>query len=481
MNTPRYQELLGRMLDDELSALEFEEFAEGLRASPERLADFQFNLVLWELFSQQHQPGRSSGAFVASCKARLAAEAASAPLNRTVEEAETSRRPCPAFPRPKDSSTASPLSLQDVLRGLRRAFSTRFVVGALCSGIAAVLLVGLYVYYFGPPVGEPILAEVQGTGLVLERAREPIPPSVGMPLLAGDTLRTSGNVIVGITFGAEKTQLTVQTNTELRLGPWSAGKRFSLVIGKLEAAVARQRPYRRMTIRTPQAEARVLGTRFTLSVTTNATRLEVAEGQVLFIRVSDHEAVKVTAGHYAVAESNVVLSPLPLTGSILREYWTNIAGFQWTDLLAYSNYPGRPDGRTVTNIATLEMPSNWADNYAQRLRGYIHPPKTGEYTFWIASKDWASLYLSPDENPANKVQMAHCPETGPRDWLNDERQQAAGVPLTAGRSYYFEVVHKAGVGDDHLAVAWQPPGGEREIIPGKFLAPFKASKEERKL
>jgi len=46
---------------------------------------------------------------------------------------------------------------------------------------------------------------------------------------------------------------------------------------------------------------------------------------------------------------------------------------------------------------------------------------------------------------------------------------------------HFEVLHKAGVGDDHLAVAWQGPGREREGIPGQFLSPFKPKSKEKKL
>ena len=73
----------------------------------------------------------------------------------------------------------------------------------------------------------------------------------------------------------------------------SRGKRFALRAGKIEASVARQRPFRPMVIVTPQAEARVLGTHFTLAADTNATTLEVTEGKVKFTRASDGKAVKV--------------------------------------------------------------------------------------------------------------------------------------------------------------------------------------------
>ncbi|PYJ95733.1 MAG: hypothetical protein DME23_22935 [Verrucomicrobia bacterium] len=334
------------------------------------------------------------------------------------------------------------------------------------------LVAGFCVWCFGPTMGEPVLAEVSAGGVMLERAGKTVAATGGMRLQFADVLRTGTNSVT-ITYAPEKTRVELQANTELTLSDWSKGKRFDLRRGKLAASIARQRPLRPLLIRTPHAEARVLGTRFTLAVTTNATRLEVADGKVRLKRLSDGE-VRVGAGNYAVAAPGYELAQQPLTGSILREYWTNLPGTRWFDLITYTNYPDRPDGWSyLTNLSTLEMPLNWADNYGARLRGYVHPAKTGDYTFWITAKDHASLWLSPDEDPENKVQMANSEGAAPRDWQSDAAQQTTAVPLTAGKRYYFEVLHKAGVGDDHLAVAWQPPGGTPEVIPGEYLSPFK--------
>src|SRR4030095_1176466 len=109
--------------------------------------------------------------------------------------------------------------------------------------------------------------------------------------------------------------------TELRILRWAKGKRFDLREGKIEAIVARQRPLRAMLLSTPQAEARVLGTKFTLTVTTNATRLDVTECKVRLASASDGTRVDVPANHYAIAATNVKLAALPKTGSILCEYW----------------------------------------------------------------------------------------------------------------------------------------------------------------
>src|SRR5207245_7183545 len=134
------------------------------------------------------------------------------------------------------------------------------------------------------------------------------------------------NVTAAISFAPENTRIMIKPGTELKVTELSHGKRFALGLGKLEASVARQRPFRPLVVTTAQAEARVLGTRFTLAATTNATRLEVADGKVRLKRLSDGEAVRVGAGNYTVAAPGYELAPQPLTGSILREYWTNLPG-----------------------------------------------------------------------------------------------------------------------------------------------------------
>jgi len=74
MNDARYPELLGRLLEGELSEPEAGELAGELRARPELQHDLQRHLVLWEVWSQHQTPERSADAFVAAWKTRLRAE-----------------------------------------------------------------------------------------------------------------------------------------------------------------------------------------------------------------------------------------------------------------------------------------------------------------------------------------------------------------------------------------------------------------------
>ena len=106
---------------------------------------------------------------------------------------------------------------------------------------------------------------------------------------------------------------------------------------------------------------------------------------------------------------------------------------------------------------------------------------TGYYTFWIASDDNGELWLSTNDNPANKVKIAYVTSwTGSRDWSNADNptQQSAQIYLQAGQRYYVEALQKEGGGGDNLAVRWQLPDGSWENddstipIPGIRLSPY---------
>jgi hypothetical protein len=119
------------------------------------------------------------------------------------------------------------------------------------------------------------------------------------------------------------------------------------------------------------------------------------------------------------------------------------------------------------------LPAHVGNNYGARIRGYLHPPIDGDYTFWMAAHSKAELFLSHDENPARKASIAKSLDpVNWREWEKHAEQKSKPVALRAGHRYYIEALHKQAQGNDHLSVAWKPPGAEREIIPGQSLSPF---------
>jgi hypothetical protein len=155
------------------------------------------------------------------------------------------------------------------------------------------------------------------------------------------------------------------------------------------------------------------------------------------------------------------------TGTITRDLWVNVPGDKVSDI------PGRQPDCSM-QIQKFEAPSNFADKYAQRLRGYLCIDITGEYTFWISSNDQSELWLSTDENPAHKRKIAFVPGfTAIHEWQKYPSQKSAPIRLEANKSYYIEALHKEGVNLDHVEVGWQRPDGSFERpIPGSRLAPY---------
>lgn len=134
----------------------------------------------------------------------------------------------------------------------------------------------------------------------------------------------------------------------------------------------------------------------------------------------------------------------------------------------------------VGEITGVEPPQNIGDNYAQRLRGYLSVPVTGDYTFWVAGNDQCELWLSTNEQKFYKRLLASLPPSRPydpfvtafREWNKYPEQTSRPVRLEKGKKYFLEILHKEGTGRDHVSAAWQVPGKEREVIPASALEIF---------
>ena len=122
----------------------------------------------------------------------------------------------------------------------------------------------------------------------------------------------------------------------------------------------------------------------------------------------------------------------------------------------------------------FEVPVGIVTNYSARFRGFLLPPLTGSYVFWIASEVASELWLSTNQTAAAKVKIAAV--TAPNAVCQVAAHPRSAVRcryvLEAGRRYYLEVLQKPGAGDTQLCVRWRLPNGvEQRPIPGARLAP----------
>ena len=101
---------------------------------------------------------------------------------------------------------------------------------------------------------------------------------------------------------ADGTRVELRANTRLdRMILSDEQKRFEVSRGSASSSVTKQPAKTTVLFLTPHSEMTVLGTRLSFEIANEATRLDVQEGRVKMMRLSDKSAVEVPAGRFAVA------------------------------------------------------------------------------------------------------------------------------------------------------------------------------------
>lgn len=145
------------------------------------------------------------------------------------------------------------------------------------------------------------------------------------------------------------------------------------------------------------------------------------------------------------------------------------ASDSWPLLARVPDFPSHPSGSEL--LSSFEAPSVNRRNYLARVRGYVHPPTSGVYRFWVASDDSSEVWLGTNEDPATARPIAAVSTwTKEREWTYLPGQESAGIYLEAGRRYYIEAVHEQASGEDHLSVSWEGPGVPHQIIASQHLS-----------
>ena len=158
-------------------------------------------------------------------------------------------------------------------------------------------------------------------------------------------------------------------------------------------------------------------------------------------------------------------------GVLLEEIWENVNGSDLASISGSKNFNSQnPD--QISYLPSASSKIGIGDNYIRRLRGYLLPPISGDYIFWIYSDDYSSLHINPNgTNPQGAIEILNVTRAMNKSW--DTNLKSSKIKLTAGQKYHFEVLHKEGNGEDFVAVGWTLPDGKMERpIPGiRFSAP----------
>ena len=142
-----------------------------------------------------------------------------------------------------------------------------------------------------------------------------------------------------------------------------------------------------------------------------------------------------------------------------------------------NNVPPVGTPATATDTATngLQLPltgfpnSNRADNYSARLRGFIRPTTSGNYTFYITSDDAGqfSIGAAGAAIGATTPLITNNGYSGPPGVGGVTSVQVA---LVAGQFYPFEMIFSEGGGGDYVQVDWSGPVGARQVVPASVLS-----------
>jgi hypothetical protein len=165
---------------------------------------------------------------------------------------------------------------------------------------------------------------------------------------------------------------------------------------------------------------------------------------------------------------------------LLREWWTGMKAQTMFDFTHDPRFPNRPDEREP--VPDFEMTVAETNQFAVCVSGYLHPPVTGNYSFWLeqppadfAKIGFGQLLMSPTENPAEAVTIALTGSSREKvsPYVTVGRSTAPPpIPLVAGRRYYIAAELLIMRGKGELSVAWQPPGQHRQLLSTNYLSPW---------
>lgn len=188
--------------------------------------------------------------------------------------------------------------------------------------------------------------------------------------------------------------------------------------------------------------------------------------------------VKDLSGNTIAANSQAKFtSAKELSGFAFYERWNDADGDEGDiNTFAQTIMDGtiRP-ADVVSTVTQFGGPWGATDNYNARVRTYFTPPSNGNYVFFVSADDNARVYLSTDDQPANKKLI--CQESS---WSNQYQWTAPGagtaedkrsdyfygtewpmgntITLQAGRKYFMEVLWNEGGGGDGADVTFIKEG-----------------------
>lgn len=105
-----------------------------------------------------------------------------------------------------------------------------------------------------------------------------------------------------------------------------------------------------------------------------------------------------------------------------------------------------------TDAAMAKLPK---DHFVVAWRGTFTPPVTGRYRFWAEVDD--RLEVSIGDKGTLTASLGN--------------EEMGSLELTGGQALPFEAIFTEDGGDAYVRLYWQPPGGERSLVPAAVFQP----------
>lgn len=144
-----------------------------------------------------------------------------------------------------------------------------------------------------------------------------------------------------------------------------------------------------------------------------------------------------------------------LAGDIVWEIFKNKTSYDFNKLKTTDSIPDQVI--KLDSLKTIDN-STLIDHFSSRIRGYLTPTVSGNYSFYFACDNVGQFWLSPDANDTNAKLKSEI-FSAETDWSKNVSSQQ----LIAGQKYFFEIMHYDSVYTDLVMLGWKIPGASNPI------------------
>ena len=292
----------------------------------------------------------------------------------------------------------------------------------------------------------------------LERVRD------GMIIARGELLTVGVNSTLRLLW-RDGTLLVCGADTRVQVEAEGVRKQLRLLAGRLDADVAPQPPEAPLRIISEDAVVTVLGTRLSLTLREQGTRVAVTRGNVEVRRSSDGQVAKVTGGqHLTVVASGPLRSETTPEAPSLAStvVGTGLFGQYFDDIEMTKPVFGRIDRDIYFDFGIDRSPDPRIrpGNFSIRWTGELQPKVSGRHVILCQVDDGVRIRID------GRLIMD--------DWrVHDARWIRAEIDLDAGRHYPLEVEYYQAAKHTLIQLWWQAKGVPQEIIPTSQLFPVR--------